>query len=179
MQDIGDEKVEKVFMTILPERKRTIGSPWTVDRGLWTSIFLGVIFIFHFSSCKPDLGDDQIPIVPFADITIQLNLPQYVKLATDGGSLELYDGGVRGIILYRQNSSTYLAFEKNCSYHPNDACATVGVHSSTLYMFDACCGSTFRFPDGEPTGGIAWRPLRQYATYLSGSTLTITSDITQ
>jgi hypothetical protein len=140
------------------------------------SIFLGVIVISQINSCTPDLGDDQIPIQPFADIVVQLNLPQYVKLATNGGSMEI-SGGVRGIILYRQSSTSYIAFEKNCSYHPNDACATVEVHSSTLYMIDACCGSTFRFPDGEPNGGIAWRPLRRYLTLLTGNTLTVTSDI--
>lgn len=144
------------------------------------SLFLGLIILSQIGSCTPDLGDDAIPYTPFADIVIQLNLPTYSKwLSTDGGSLELPDGGVRGIIIYRLNSSTYIAFERNCSYHPNDACATVDIHSSRLYMTDACCQSNFRFPDGEPYGGIAWRPLRQYVTYLNGNALTITSDVAQ
>ena len=85
-------------------------------------------------------------------------------------------GGVRGIIVYRTNSTSYNAFERNCSYHPNDACATVNVHNSGLYMTDPCCASTFDFLDGNPSGGIAWRPLRRYRTQLNGLTLSITDE---
>jgi hypothetical protein len=179
MRDIGGEKVEKDFMIIQEIKRRAMAMSWATDRRL-TKCFkfcLGVILLVQFNSCSPDLGDDPIPIVPFADITIQLNLPEYaLKLSTDGGTKEI-KGGVRGIILYRKNASTYIAFEKNCSYHPNEASATVEVHSSTLYLWDPNCGSTFRFPDGQPSGGAAWRPLQQYVTLLSGTTLTITSDV--
>lgn len=127
-------------------------------------------------SCGRDLTDDPIPVVPFADFNVNLSLPEYQALAFDGGTKEINSIGVRGVILYRKSSTIFLAFERNCSYHPNDACATVGVHSSNLYMFDACCGSNFGF-DGKPTGGVAWRPLRQYRTGLNSFTLTITSEI--
>lgn len=89
----------------------------------------------------------------------------------------LNDGGVRGIILYRKSNSTYIAYERNCSFHPGDACATVDVDISGLYMIDHCCNSTFCFSSGEPTGGIAWRPLRKYATMLDTNLLTITDEI--
>ena len=124
-------------------------------------------------SCSPDLYDDPIPVVPFPDYAVIL--ANETSLLTDGGYIEISasDAGVRGVILYRKNSEAFLAFEQNCSYHPNDACATVNVHTSTLYIQDACCGSTFNF-DGTPTGGPAWRPLRQYATYLNAGTGTVT-----
>ncbi|MCK6616983.1 MAG: hypothetical protein L6Q51_05005 [Cyclobacteriaceae bacterium] len=96
-------------------------------------------------------------------------------LNTDGNS-KYFNGGVRGIIVHRVNASTYRAFERNCSFQPNEACATVGVHVSTLFMEDSCCGSTFNF-NGDPTGGPAWRPLRQYQTILSGNELTITDEV--
>jgi hypothetical protein len=126
-------------------------------------------------SCDTERIDDAIPPVTFPDIFINLSLPAYVALAADGGSLYV-NGGVRGIIIYRQNVSTYLAFERNCSFQPNDACATVEVHSSTLFMQDVCCGSVFNFI-GEPTGGPAWRPLRQYVTDLNGTELTVTDEV--
>jgi hypothetical protein len=137
-----------------------------LKKGLLVSLFL--------FSCSPDLVDDPIPFQPFPDITIILS--NHPALATDGGFILINDGGVRGIILYRKNSTTYLAFERNCSFQPNDACATVDVHASTLFMQDACCGSSFNF-EGTPTGRPAWRPLQQYETTLSGSTLTITDTI--
>ena len=131
-----------------------------------------LLFIF---SCNQDLSDDAIPEGFFPDIVISLNLPQYTPLKSDGGTVNI-DGGVRGIIAYRKSSNAYLAYERNCSFHPNDACATVEVHSSNLFLIDTCCGSSFGFDDGNPNGGPAWRPLRRYKTYLNGSELTISSE---
>ena len=128
-----------------------------------------------FTTCKPDLSDDPIPYQPFSPITINLNLPEYQSLRSNGWTY--VEGGVRGIILYRKDQSTYMAYERNCSFQPNEACATVDVHISNLYMTDPCCNSTFEFATGQPTGGAAWRPLRQYETLLSGSNLTITDFI--
>jgi hypothetical protein len=127
--------------------------------------------------CKSDLSDDPIPFSPFNDIAIDLSFPEFLSLNTNGGYKELNNKGVRGIIIYRLDVKNYLAYERNCSYHPNDACATVNVHSSGLYLTDPCCGSTFNFSNGNPSGGIAWRPLRQYRTQLTGTTLTIMSEI--
>lgn len=142
------------------------------NRGL-RSLILALILV----GCSSDLTDDPIPIIPFADFVVNLSAPEYQPLVVNGGYKEIGSIGVRGVILYRQDAATYLAFERNCSYHPNDACATVNVHSSNLFMVDPCCNSSFSFTDGSPTGGIAWRPLRRYETSLVGNTLTITSTI--
>lgn len=135
-----------------------------------------VVVMATFSQCAPDPGDDPIPYVPFSEILINLNLPAYIALKTDGASMTI-DGGVRGIILYRVNATTYLAYERNCSFRPNEACATVDVHISNLYMYDPCCGSSFNFADGYPLGGTAWRPLRQYRTSVNSELLSITDEI--
>jgi hypothetical protein len=168
MLDIGGEKAEKDFMTTRPKLKLFIR--------LVAAIALALTLLTQFNSCSPDLSDDEIPHVPFEEISMNLSLPAYSKLATVGGFMYLNNGGVKGLIVYRSGPSTYIAFERNCSYSPNEACATVEVHSSTLYMLDPCCGSTFSLT-GEPTGGVAWRPLRQYVSYLNGSTLLITDEI--
>lgn len=131
-----------------------------------------------FVGCEPDLSDDAIPWQPFDVIQINLNLPEYLRLTTDGGSMTI-NGGVRGIIIYRQSASNYIAYEANCSFQPNSACATVEVHVSTLYMFCACCSSNFDLATGYPTGGPAWRPLRRYQSNLHGTTLVITDEVVQ
>lgn len=128
------------------------------------------------SACSPQRSDDPVPFIPFVDIVVNLNLPEFIALRSDGGYVQV-NGGVRGIILYRANSSTYIAYERNCSFHPNEACATVNVHNSGLFMVDPCCNSNFNFSDGNPTGGPAWRPLIRYRTQLSGLTLTISSEV--
>ncbi len=124
-----------------------------------------------FSDCSPDLTDDPIPIVFFENI--DLFLPD-ADLMTQG--FKYIGRGVRGIIVYRRTPTQFLAFERNCSYLPNSACATVDVHSSSLFMQDVCCSSTFNW-EGNPTGGPAWRSLRQYAVFLNGNMLTITDEI--
>ena len=133
--------------------------------------------IFFFCCCKSDQVDDPIPPITFPDYVANLSAPEYAALLVDGGYKEVNNIGVRGVIIYRKDMATYMAFERNCSYHPNEACATVNVHSSKLYLSDPCCSSTFSFETGKPTGGIAWRPLRLYHTELNGGTLTITSEI--
>jgi nitrite reductase/ring-hydroxylating ferredoxin subunit len=149
----------------------------TISRLLKRFTFSGVLLsLFFFSACAPDVSDDAIPYVQFSDIIINLNLPAYIALKYDGGYQRI-SGGVRGIIIYRKNSSTYIAYERNSSYHPNEACATVDVHSSGLYMIDTCSNSTFDFSTGKPTSGPAIRPLRQYVVLLNNSELTISSDI--
>ena len=135
------------------------------------------LILLSLVGCTRDLSDDPIPIIPFVDVVINLNLPEYLSLRTDGGNKELSTGGVRGLIIYRVSASSYIAYERNCSYHPNEACATVNVHSSGLFMVDPCCSSNFSFTEGIPTGGPAWRPLQRYRTQLNSTTLTISDEI--
>jgi hypothetical protein len=153
------EKAERVFMIIR-----------AVSR-----VVLGAIAI-ALSACSPDLSDDQIPYQPFPDIVLNLNLPDNIILKSKGISKEI-DGGVRGIIIYCHDLGVYSAYERNCSYHPNEACATVNVDNSKLFMFDPCCGSSFDFATGNPTGGIAWRPLVEYRTTFNGVDLIITDEV--
>ena len=134
------------------------------------------MFVWLVLACQPDMSDDPIPVVGFPDFVLNLSAPEYQSLAVNGGYKEINSIGVRGVIVYRLNASTFLAFERNCSFRPNEACATVNVHSSSLYMIDPCCNSSFSFDSGSPTGGVASRPLRQYATELVGFQLTITDD---
>lgn len=169
--DCWGEKPGKDF-TIMNQIRNRSQKLTTIKGQLSIILILGICLL---NSCKPDLYDDRIPEGFFPDITINLSFPEYTALNTDGGTLNI-DGGVRGIILYRKSSLLYVAYERNCSFHPNDACATVEVHSSKLFLIDTCCGSSFDLDEGSPTGGPAWRPLRKYITFLDGTNLTITSE---
>ena len=136
-----------------------------------------ILTLFLFSGCGTNLDDDPIPVVPFAPLTINLFLPEYQSLMLDGGTKVIGNAGVRGIIIYRSKATTYIAYEKNCSYHPNEAGSTVDVHASKLFMVCSGCGSNFSFTDGTSTGGVAWRPLRRYRVELDNPSLTITDEI--
>ncbi len=120
--------------------------------------------------------DEPIPFATFSEIIVNLSFPQYRALKADGGFVEV-EGGVKGIIIYREDATTFLAYERNCSYKAGESCARVDPDLSRLFLIDRCCGSNFNFTDGYPMKGPATRPLRKYRTQLSGTTLTITDEI--
>ncbi|NJM94917.1 MAG: hypothetical protein HC842_09840 [Cytophagales bacterium] len=60
--------------------------------------------------------------------------------------------------------------DRNCTFRPNDACATVEVAPGGQFLIDPCCNSTFDF-SGIPTSGPSRRNLIQYNTTRSGSLL--------
>lgn len=160
------ERRERVFMTTKSKIAKVILNT------------MAVMIVAAVISCEPDLRDADIPPAQFSDIFINLSLPKYQAIRTDGGSV-YEDGGVRGLIIYRMSPSEYIAYERNCSYTPNEACATVDIHASRIYMEDPCCGSSFSFSNGQPMGGAAWRPLRRYHTSLNGTQLMITNEVVQ
>ena len=67
----------------------------------------------------------------FAPININLSYPQYQRLKLDGGYQYIDDGGMQGIILYRQDENTYIAYERLCSL---DDEPPVSVDGSGLFM---------------------------------------------
>jgi len=164
-----EKRAGKVFMTIRPD-----GIIKARLRIIFVST-LALILIFS-QSCDPDTSDDPIPYVPFQDVVINLTLPSNIGLASDGGYMYV-NGGVRGLIIYRKTSTSYIAYERNCTYHPNEAGSTVDLQPQFQRMYDSFCGSAFRFEDGRPIEGPATRNLQQYQTTLSGTTLTITDQI--
>jgi hypothetical protein len=133
---------------------------------------LGAVAAFLVSSCGKE---DNSPALPDPPTNIQLVLSnlEYRALRLDGGFVRI-PGGTYGLIVYRQNASTYRAFERLCPYQPQTHCAKMNVDPSTLFMRDSCCGTQWNF-SGEATGGPGLRPLKQYTTVLSGSVLYITN----
>jgi nitrite reductase/ring-hydroxylating ferredoxin subunit len=118
---------------------------------------------------------DPIPMISFTPITVNLTFPQYRALTTDGGVM-MMEGGVKGIILYRENETTFKAYERNCPYMPSEACADVEIDLSRLFLLDRCCGSVFNLSDGNVSKGPASWPLRQYRVKVEGRVLTITDE---
>jgi hypothetical protein len=162
-----ERRVAKDFM-ITHRSSHIVGKVQHLLKGIILTL------LSFIGSCSSDYSDDPIQYVSFQDIVINLTL--YSSLFSDGGTAYV-NGGARGIILYRVNNLTYVAYERNCSYQPNDACATVD--GQPLDMKDSCCGSLFSYADGKPTNGPAWRPLNKYQTSLSGNTLTITDTLVE
>jgi hypothetical protein len=132
------------------------------------SITCGFMFLAVMIFSAPDTQAQ----ASFAPININLSYPQYQRLKLDGGYQYIDDGGMQGIILYRQDENTYIAYERLCSL---DDEPPVSVDGSGLFMKG--CNSTYSFSDGYPTGGPATRPLMKYRTSLTGTTLVITDEM--
>jgi hypothetical protein len=132
--------------------------------------------IAFLMACAPDQSEDAIPYVPFADVNINLSLPQYFSLQSAGNYLLISEGGVKGLILFHHSNGQFYAFDRNCSFQPLDACSTVGVDITGLRLEDSCCGSVFDF-EGNPIDGPARRPLRRYVTHVAGTQLVVTDEI--
>ncbi|WP_245326213.1 hypothetical protein [Hymenobacter wooponensis] len=119
-------------------------------------------------------SNDAQPQIPLAAVNelVVLTDQKNSNLRFDNGAIYI-NGGVKGIIVVRQNASSYLAFERNCPYQPLDTCARVKI-DPFVRLYDPCCKSQFSF-QGQVQGGPATRNLRQYNTALSGNLLTITN----
>jgi len=59
-----------------------------------------------------------------------LTQPSYANLNAVGGWVYV-TGGVRGIIIYKKNSSEFAAYERCCPYDPNVSTARVEVIPAT------------------------------------------------
>jgi hypothetical protein len=136
------------------------------------SKILVIFTLSAFCSCEPDIHDG-IPYV-FVEIDINLNNTSYLDLQRDGGFVYVM-GGVKGIIIYRKNPTTYLAFEQNSPVNPSAACAIVEVDESQLFIIDHCSQAIFDF-EGNPSNGISRFPLKQYITILDNNWLYIRSE---
>ena len=140
-----------------------------------------LLVLLGFAGCNS--SSDPNPGLPYAPVNLSLELTnqQYAPLRADNGYVVLPVsgpagiGGVKGVIIVRQNAGTYLAFERNCPYQPYDACALVEPDPNSPFSFiDKCCGSQFNL-QGQVTGGPAARPLLQYRVGLQGTQLTVTN----
>ncbi|MBF9223797.1 Rieske (2Fe-2S) protein [Hymenobacter ruricola] len=146
-------------------------------------LFVPLFVCFGFIVAACGSSNDEQPLIPDAPVNLSLALTsqEYVKLRFDNGAVTLPvkgpagTGGVKGVIVVRQNASTYLAFERNCPYRPYDACAIVSLdRNSGLFMRDSCCNSQFDLR-GQVSGGPSPRPLKQYNVNLQGNLLSITN----
>lgn len=132
-------------------------------------IFMLLLGIGMLSACK----DEQLVIIPdvFVNERINLTTQEALPLRQDGGFI-YNEGGLRGIIIYRQDQYTYKAFERTCTFQPQDSCARVEVDPSRLFMIDSCCSSQFNW-NGQIMGGPAPAPLKRYQVALDGNILTV------
>ena len=131
----------------------------------------GLLLLFLMVlGCKKD-HSSTIPLVN-VNIAIYTTDPQFLNLTTVSG-WEYVTGGSRGIVVYRRSSTEFMAYDRHCTYLPDDDCGRVVVDSTNILLTDTCCGSRFVLVDGSVAEAPAKVPLKQYQTSFDGSILRI------
>ncbi len=135
-----------------------------------------LVFLFLIScllSCKDEVPQ-QVIADKFVRVELNLNSVEALPLKQSDMSFIYIQGGWKGIIVYRQASNDYRAFERLSPHNINDSCQIL-VDNSGFFMRDTCSKSTFDFT-GMPTGGPARGAMRRYGTsFLNSFTLLITN----
>ena len=141
-----------------------------------TQIFclLMILFLvgFTYTSCNKD-EEDLIPYV-------------YVNFAINPGSIEYGDldipgnfayvtGGYRGIVIYHYTQDQFIAYDRACTFDPQDPDARVEVGEGLMIMECPVCGSKYLLVNGDRFDGPAIRPLRIYQTHYDGNTLYVSN----
>ncbi len=128
-----------------------------------------IIFGIIFYSCN----DDNCYIQDvYVNKVIDLSLPAYNKISTEGNSMFI-DGGVEGIIIFHGIGNNYKIYDRNCSYEPCLPCSKIdSVESGIAYC--GCCTSVFDINNsGNPINAPALLPLKSYNYILDNNILRI------
>ncbi|CAN5139102.1 hypothetical protein BH23BAC1_BH23BAC1_00950 [soil metagenome] len=134
--------------------------------------FFSFILLFVISACDRDHFDNELPYA-YVEITINTNNLQYDDLRIRG--FTYISGGLRGIVILRDDFGNLKAFDRACPFQPENPCGLIEVAVSRFHMLDPCCNSTFNL-QGIPTGGPAINRMREYFTFVDGDFLTISSE---
>jgi hypothetical protein len=136
-----------------------------------------VCLFFALEACKKknknseSVSNHPVPAVPVA-MTIYPNDPLNFKLQSIGG-WQYFDGGVRGIVVYRKSEEEFVALDRTSTAQPDNVAAVAIVQQDNFTLKDTVSGSTWRIIDGTVTKGPAEWALRVYATSYSNNTLRI------
>ena len=116
--------------------------------------------LFILTSCvKNNKG------VPFVhtDIYINLSLPGYSVLNSIGGWVYI-SGGSKGIIVYRQTTDQFSAYDRHCTFNVKNPCGIAEVDSTNTLVECSCDGSKYQLYDGAVIQGPAQYSLQIYRT---------------
>ena len=131
-------------------------------QNLFQSKILKILMIFILSITFSNCNTYQNPIpYEYIDVTIDLNKPEFFDLHAIGNYVYI-TGGYKGIIVYRNSTDEFSAYERTCTYNLD---CRVSVDENGYNLIDTCCGSEFSLTmDGEVVKGPASIPLRKYQT---------------
>ena len=140
--------------------------PWLIATGI----------VFMATSCSRD-ERESISGIPDIRVSEKVNIndPAYVNLKNINGWAYL-DAGSRAIILFRESTELVRAFERHCTFDPDQVCSQVDMDGVLLQANDAdCCNSIFSLVARTVIQGPAYIPLLEYSSEFDGTYVTVTN----
>ena len=128
--------------------------------------------VMSFLSCAKDSGD-YVPSVP-VNFQAGLSDTRITKLNSPGNAVIVQGYGVKGLLIYRDFSGNYLAYDACSSYLPQNKCA-VTIDNTGFTVTDPCSGSKFSLSDGSPVKAPATKSLRVYSATVVNFQLIVTN----
>lgn len=126
--------------------------------------------ILCFMSCAPITHET----IPYEEVnfTIYPNDAEYSNLMNYGGYVYV-TGGVAGIIIYRLDLQTFMAYDRACPYDWSETTERLVVNEDGITISHAYCGSLFNILDGSIIDGPSKYNLLQYRTFYDGNKLKV------
>ena len=134
--------------------------------------FILVVLLSLFIRCE----DDRKPF-PYVYINETFDVPTELSNLAVGEYVIMEDYGYGGLIIYRAGRQSFHAFDRACTYRPEDKCLLEEDPEFGL-MECPCCGSSFLLSDeGRVFNGPSSVPLKQYQAYYNpnANQLTVTN----
>ncbi len=142
---------------------------------------LAVLFILSLCiACSSDDNGQRNPFLNELSFQYQANLslPQFDDIRFPGGSVYVAEAGIRGIIIFNLNDTTFLAWEASCPNQTPNACSTMeasgGLATCPCDGYQYSLGTGGAIPDPE-TGEAGQYPLLNYSARLSGNSVVVSN----
>jgi len=148
--------------------------PFTYKLDIITMRKLLLLFsIITLFSCEKNETNDILPNVP-VNITVNLDLPQFIKLKTPP-NWEYINGGIKGILIQNTGlTPDYKAFDRAC---PNNDCNSSMIFDGSFRMKCPCDDSEYSIIDGSPqTSGNSHFAREYKVNQINSTTLIITNN---
>ncbi|MFA7081735.1 MAG: hypothetical protein WC135_03900 [Bacteroidales bacterium] len=134
-----------------------------MNKGLF--ILLAFIAI-PFVSCKEEPFD-----FGWVNFSVNPESTEYYNLNSGNRGWEYFEGGMRGVVVFRLNYGEYVCYERTCTAKNCHGRLEVDPSTNVILVCPEC-NSSFIFYDGSPTSGSeAKRNLYSYCTYFDGTDL--------
>lgn len=120
---------------------------------------------FLFTSCEEsfDYG--------YVNFYIEPDSAEYFNLNLGNQQWEYFEGGYRGVVVFRKTWDEFITFERSCVAHQCDGRLEVDTSNNVL-LHCPKCQSNYIYYDGSPLeGSKASRLLYSYCSYFDGTYL--------